>query len=108
MIAPCRVPDTSRILRCVSFVASGMLRDNNHFPQGRDENVTTSATNGDGARSAHTFATCANVWGTLYNRVGVVKRHVDLRRVLTFLFVEGFGVALGVVLAFAHATKARF
>src|SRR5271157_345845 len=45
-------------------------------------------------------------WATLYNRVGVVKRHVDQRRVLVFPFVEGFGVALGV--AFAHATKARF
>jgi hypothetical protein len=40
-------------------------------------------------------------WGTLYNRVGIVKRHVDPRRVLTFLFVEGFGfgVALGVAFA---------
>ena len=27
---------------------------------------------------------------TLYNRVGVVKRHVDQRRVLVFPFVEGF------------------
>ena len=27
-------------------------------------------------------------WATLYNRVGVVKRHVDRRRVLTFPFVE--------------------
>jgi len=45
---------------------------------------------------------------TLYNRVGVVKRHVDQRRVLVFPFVEGFGVALGVAFAFAHATKARF
>src|SRR5258708_40281791 len=37
---------------------------------------------------------------TLYNRIGVVKRHVDPREVLTFLFVEGFGVAvaLGVAL----------
>ena len=34
-------------------------------------------------------------WATLYNRVGVVKRHVDQRRVLVFPFVEGFGVALG-------------
>jgi hypothetical protein len=47
-------------------------------------------------RGAHSFAKNANEWGTLYNRVGVVKRHVDRRKVWTFPFVEGFGVALGV------------
>jgi hypothetical protein len=46
-------------------------------------------------------------WATLYNRVGVVKRHVD-REGFDFPFVGGFGVALGVAFAFAHATKARF
>src|SRR5437868_9313052 len=33
---------------------------------------------------------CRNKWPTLYNRVGVVKRHLDPRRVLTFLFVGRF------------------
>ena len=47
-------------------------------------------------------------WGTLYNRVGVVKRHVDLRKVLTCPLVEGFGVAVVLAVALrAHATNAR-
>ena len=36
----------------------------------------------------------AKGWATLYNRVGVVKRHLDPREVLKFLFVEGFGFVL--------------
>ena len=57
-----------------------------------------------------TITACVNyahypeTWATLYNRVGVVKRHVDRRRVFDFPFVEGFGVAV----AFAHFTKGRF
>jgi hypothetical protein len=43
-------------------------------------------------------------WATLYNRVGVVKRHVDRRRFFGFS-LRG-GVAFGFV--FAHCTKARF
>src|SRR5882762_4641773 len=46
-------------------------------------------------------------WATLYNRVGVVKRHVDQRKVLTFPFVEGFGVAVVLAIVCAHATNAR-
>jgi hypothetical protein len=50
----------------------------------------------------------SETWGTLYNRVGVVKRHVDRSKVLTFPFVEGFGFAVALAFVFAHATKARF
>jgi hypothetical protein len=32
----------------------------------------------------------SEAWATLYNRVGVVKRHLNPRRVLTYLFVERF------------------
>ena len=57
---------------------------------------------------AHSIAKSAIEWGTLYNRVGVVKRHVDRSKVLTFPFVEGFGFAVALAFVFAHATKARF
>src|ERR1700730_7682601 len=50
----------------------------------------------------------AEGWATLYNRIGVVKRHVDPREVLTFLFGEGFGVCCCSWCCFAHATTARF
>jgi hypothetical protein len=46
----------------------------------------------------------AQRWATLYNRVGVVKRHVEHSKGLTFPFVEVFGFGV----AFAHATMARF
>jgi hypothetical protein len=39
-------------------------------------------------------------WGTLYNRVGVVKRHVDQRRFCFFSFVEGFVFAVAVASVF--------
>ena len=47
-------------------------------------------------------------WATLYNRVGVVKRHFHCRKDFSFPFVEGF--AFGVAFAFAlrSSTKARF
>jgi hypothetical protein len=41
--------------------------------------------------------------GTLYNRVGVVKRHESDRRVLFFPSLR----VLGLGLLLAHATKAR-
>jgi branched-subunit amino acid ABC-type transport system permease component len=52
-------------------------------------------------------------WGlaqraTLYNLVGVVKRHVDARRVLTFLFVEGFGVAVALGVALLMRPRPAF
>jgi hypothetical protein len=50
----------------------------------------------------------AESWATLYNRVGVVKRHLDPRRVLTFPFVEGFGVALGVAVALLMRPRPAF
>ncbi len=42
----------------------------------------------------------------VYNRVGVVKRHLNRRKVFDFPFVGGFG--FGVAFVFAHSTKARF
>src|SRR5208283_2248710 len=36
------------------------------------------------------------MWATLYNRVGVVKRHYDQRRFLSFPFVEDFAFVLAV------------
>ena len=56
--------------------------------------------------SSHSSAKYANEWGTLYNRVGVVKRHVDRRKVLTFPSWKVLVLLL--VLLFAHATTARF
>src|ERR1019366_3026676 len=44
------------------------------------------------------------MWATLYNRVGVVKRHVDRRRVLFFPFVEGFGFGVAVDFGFAFCS----
>jgi hypothetical protein len=46
------------------------------------------------------------IGGTLYNRVGFVKRHFDWRKVFDFPFVGGFG--FGVAFVCAHSTKARF
>jgi hypothetical protein len=44
------------------------------------------------------------IWATLYNRVGVVKRHVDRRSFFVFSFVEVFAVAF----VLCSLTKARF
>jgi hypothetical protein len=45
---------------------------------------------------------------TLYNRVGVVKGHVDPREVLTFLFVEGFGFAVALAVALLMRPRPAF
>ena len=43
-------------------------------------------------RRARTWGTALDfdTWATIYNRVGVVKGHVYLRRFLSFPFVESF------------------
>jgi hypothetical protein len=46
----------------------------------------------------HTFAKNANVWGTVYNCVGVVKRHVFLGRDFDFPFVESFDFGIASLL----------
>jgi hypothetical protein len=55
----------------------------------------------------HCVAVLSEGWATLYNRVGVVKRHFDLPKVFLFPLVEGFGfgVALGVAFAFCSCDQ---
>jgi hypothetical protein len=40
----------------------------------------------------------SDAWATLYNRIGVVKRHFNRPKVFSFSFVEGF--EFGVAVAF--------
>lgn len=49
-------------------------------------------------------ASAIKAWATLYNRIGVVKRHVDMRKVLTFLSWKVLLLLLVLLLLFAHAT----
>src|SRR3974390_3289975 len=42
-----------------------------------------------------------DTWATIYNRVGVVKRHLGRRRFLSFPFVEGFCFCSGPCFCFS-------
>lgn len=48
------------------------------------------------------------MWATLYNRIGVVKRHLRRRRFLFFPSWEVFVFVLAFAFAFRSSTKARF